>query len=153
MLLTVARLDQPDLNLDRYPIGALAYLEETGIDTREVRMAGVDFVGNLVDYVYGPEQRTFYDDRFDMFPEDISEAHVALAQGSLHVPVRARPARHRPRDGRQHVRHRHRSSSATPPGGCSTSTTSGRCSAGEGPTLGGGRRRAADPRCSPVTAA
>ena len=39
-------------------------------------------VGNLVDYVYGPEQRTFYDDRFDMFPEDISEAHLALAQGA-----------------------------------------------------------------------
>ncbi len=82
VLLTVARLDQPSLNLDRYPIGSLAYLEETGIDTREVRMAGVDYVGNLVDYVYGPEQRTFYDDRFDMFPEDISEAHLALAQGA-----------------------------------------------------------------------
>ena len=38
--------------------------------------------GNLVDYVYGPEQRTFYDDRFDMFPEDVSEAHLALVQGS-----------------------------------------------------------------------
>ena len=77
------------LNLDRYPIGALAYLEETGIDTREVRMAGVDFVGNLIDYVYGPEQRTFYDDRFDMFPEDISEAHAGPGPGE---PPRSGPS-------------------------------------------------------------
>ena len=46
-----------------------------------MHLAGVDFVGNLVDFVYGPEQRTFYDDRFDMFPEDISDAHLAVVHG------------------------------------------------------------------------
>ena len=39
-----------------------------------MRLATPDVVGNLVGYVYGPEQRVFYDDRFDMFPEDITEA-------------------------------------------------------------------------------
>ena len=52
----------------------------TDIDTREVRLAAPDIVGNLVGYVYGPERRVFYDDRFDMFPEDVTEAHVALVQ-------------------------------------------------------------------------
>ena len=63
-------------------MGSLAYIEEKGIDTREVRLAGVDFVGNLIDFVYGPERRTFYDDRFDMFPADVTEAHMAVVTGA-----------------------------------------------------------------------
>jgi hypothetical protein len=78
--MTLVRLDQRDLNLDRYPIAALAYLEGQGVDTREVRMAEPDIVGNLIGYVYGPEQRAFYDDRFDMFPDEVTDAHVALVQ-------------------------------------------------------------------------
>ncbi len=81
-LLTVARLNQAPLDLRRYPVGSLAYIEEKGIDTREVRLAGVDFVGNLIDFVYGPERRTFYDDRFDMFPADVTEAHMAVVTGA-----------------------------------------------------------------------
>jgi hypothetical protein len=51
------------------------------VDTREVRLATPDFVGNFIDYVYGPEQRTFYDDRFDMFPDDVSAAHQSVITG------------------------------------------------------------------------
>jgi hypothetical protein len=78
--LTLGRLDQRDLNLDAYPVVALSYLEAQGIDTREVRLAEPDIVGNLIGYVYGPERRVFYDDRFDMFPEAVTDAHVALVQ-------------------------------------------------------------------------
>ena len=81
VVLSVARFDQAPLNLRRYPVGALAYLEAHDVDTREVQMTSVDMVGNLVDYVYGPQQRTFYDDRFDMFPGDVSEAHLAVLLG------------------------------------------------------------------------
>jgi hypothetical protein len=84
---TAARLDQPDLRLDRYPVGALAYLEDARIDTRETRLAARDIVGNLMEYVYGPERRVFYDDRFDMFPIDVTDAHLALLQ--THPPLRA----------------------------------------------------------------
>jgi hypothetical protein len=80
-LLTVARLDQAPLDLGRYPVGSLAYLEEAGIDTREVHLAAVDYVGNLIDFVYGPERRTFFDDRFDMFPEDVTKAEMAVITG------------------------------------------------------------------------
>lgn len=82
LLLTLGRLDQAPLNLRRYPVASLAYLEEQGIDTRQVRLAAPDYVGNLVDFVYGPERRTFYDDRFDMFPDRASDAHLALLGGT-----------------------------------------------------------------------
>jgi hypothetical protein len=80
--LTLGRLDLRDLNLDSYPVVALAYLDEQGIDTRSVRLAEPDIVGNLIGYVYGPEERVFYDDRFDMFPERVTDAHLALVQTS-----------------------------------------------------------------------
>lgn len=82
LLLTVARSNQAPLELRKYPIGALVYLEEAEIDTREVRMVAPDYVGNLLDFVYGPERRTFYDDRFDMFPDDISRAQIAVNLGT-----------------------------------------------------------------------
>jgi hypothetical protein len=76
IVLTFARVDQEPLNLTRYPVAALAYLEDQQIDTREVRMNAPDYVGNFVEYVYGPDRRVFYDDRFDMFPADVSEAQL-----------------------------------------------------------------------------
>jgi hypothetical protein len=80
LLLTVIRFDQQDLDLHRYPIDAFAYLEERGIDTREVHLAEPDLVGNAMGYIYGPQHRVFYDDRFDMFPQDVTDAEVALLQ-------------------------------------------------------------------------
>lgn len=81
VLLTIVQLDQEPLKLRRYPIGPLAYIEELQVDTREVHLAGPDYLGNLTSFIYGAEGRTFYDDRFDMFPEDISAAHLALVRG------------------------------------------------------------------------
>ena len=75
---TAARFAQNDLELRKYPVAPLAYLESNGVDLREVPLAAPDLVGNLVDYVYGAEQQTFYDDRFDMFPEDVTAAHASL---------------------------------------------------------------------------
>jgi hypothetical protein len=84
-VLTVARLDQTDLNLRRYPVAALAFLEGEGVDTRQVRMAAPDYVGNLLGFVYGPQGRVFYDDRFDMFPDEVSEANQAVLTGAPDV--------------------------------------------------------------------
>lgn len=78
-LLVAARLQQPALRLSAYPLDVLAFLEEEEIDTRAVRMAGPELVGNLIAYAYGPEGRVFYDDRFEMFPEAVSAAHSAIA--------------------------------------------------------------------------
>ncbi len=77
-VLGVARLQQTPLRLSAYPVDVLAYLEEVDVDTREHRMAARELVGNLLTYVYGPDRRVFYDDRFDMFPAEVSEAQLAL---------------------------------------------------------------------------
>ena len=75
-----ARLGQRDFELRGYPIDALAYLDEQGIGLPDQRMAAKDVVGNLVELLYGPGNRVFYDDRFDMFPTAASAAHLALVQ-------------------------------------------------------------------------
>ena len=81
-VLTLARLDQAPLRLQKYPVGPLAYLEEAAVDTRAVRMAAPDYAGNFIEYAYGPERRTFYDDRFDMFPDEVSRAQLSVNFGS-----------------------------------------------------------------------
>ena len=123
-MLTLARLDQRDLDLDRYPVVALAYLEERGIDTREVRLAAPDIVGNLVDYVYGPEQRVFYDDRFDMFPDDVTEAHAGPAcRQTRRCRSDLDELRHRPGHASQRRSPTAQVLAAPMPGGRSTSMT------------------------------
>jgi hypothetical protein len=77
-VLTIARADQAPLNLRRYPVAALAYLQEEQIDTRQVRMNAPDYAGNFLEFVYGAEGRVFYDDRFDMFPTEASDAQIAF---------------------------------------------------------------------------
>ncbi|MGK2949620.1 MAG: hypothetical protein ACSLFP_13675 [Acidimicrobiales bacterium] len=77
-VVTIGRLQQRDLTLERYPVPVLGYLEANGVNTSVQRMAAPDIVGNLQGYIYGPERRVFYDDRFDMFPMPVSEAHLAL---------------------------------------------------------------------------
>lgn len=84
-LLMVARVQEPALRLSAYPVDVVAFLEEADIDTRHVRLAAPDFVGNFLTLVYGPEQRVFYDDRFDMFPPAVSEAQLALTQAAPSV--------------------------------------------------------------------
>jgi hypothetical protein len=79
---SLGRSSEADLELRAYPLRALAHLESSGIDTRTVHLAAPDLVGNLVDYVYGPERRTFYDDRFDMFSDEMAETNQRLIFGT-----------------------------------------------------------------------
>jgi hypothetical protein len=82
VLLGAARLDQRDYELRGYPIDGLAYLQDTGIDLAAHRLATQDVVGNVQELLYGASGRVFYDDRFDMFPEDVTQLHLALVQGA-----------------------------------------------------------------------
>ncbi len=81
VVVSLGRASEADLELRHYPLGALAFLEGTDVDTGSTRLAGPDLVGNLVDYVYGPERRTFYDDRFDLFSDELAETNQALISG------------------------------------------------------------------------
>ncbi len=80
VLVASVRLGQPDFELRGYPVDALAYLEEAEVDLEAHHLAAPDVAGNLLELVYGPGERVFYDDRFDMFPEDVSAAHLALVR-------------------------------------------------------------------------
>lgn len=77
-----ARLDQPAFALRGYPVDALAFLQANEVDLRDVRVATQDVVGNLMGLIYGPAEIVFYDDRFDMFPTEVSDAHLALLRSA-----------------------------------------------------------------------
>jgi hypothetical protein len=78
VLLGAVRLGQPDFQLDGYPVDAMAYLADTGVDLEVVHMATQDVVGNYLELLHGPGTVAFYDDRFDMFPSEVSTANLAL---------------------------------------------------------------------------
>lgn len=78
-LFATVRLDQRDFELRGYPVDAVAFLLEQDIDLEAHHLAAQDVVGNFLELVEGPGRRVFYDDRFDMFPSEVSEAHLALA--------------------------------------------------------------------------
>lgn len=82
VVVAVVRTSEPPLALERYPVDALAFLDGRGIDLAEDRLAAPDIVGNLLELIYGAGERVFYDDRFDMFPASVSDAHLALVRSS-----------------------------------------------------------------------
>jgi hypothetical protein len=84
-LLGTARLGQRDYELRGYPVDALAFVDQANIDLTEHHLATQDVVGNLQELVLGATGQVFYDDRFDMFPDDVTEAHLALVQSSPRV--------------------------------------------------------------------
>jgi hypothetical protein len=80
VLVIAVRTGQPDFNLRAYPVDALAYLDRRGIDLEDRPTATPDIAGNFIESVYGAGSRVFYDDRFDMFPKDVSAAHLSLVR-------------------------------------------------------------------------
>jgi hypothetical protein len=90
LLAASSRLSEPALRLRAYPVDALAYLDEAGIDTGTVRLAAPEIAGNFMTLLYGAGDRVFYDDRFDMFPDEVSAAHLALTKGEPGVMHRLR---------------------------------------------------------------
>lgn len=80
LLFGIARLGQRDFELRGYPIDALAYLRANRVDLAAHHLASKDVVGNLMELMDGPRGEVFYDDRFDMFPDAVSRAHLSLVQ-------------------------------------------------------------------------
>ncbi len=80
VLFGLVRLEQRDFELRGYPIDALAYLRAHEVDLTAHHLASKDTVGNLMELLDGPRGEVFYDDRFDMFPDAVSQAHLSLVQ-------------------------------------------------------------------------
>ncbi|MEO7571962.1 MAG: hypothetical protein ABIX10_05945 [Acidimicrobiales bacterium] len=85
VLVVMSRLRQPDFDLRSYPVDALAHLEEASVVLEAHRLATPDTAGNLLELLYGSGERVFYDDRFDMFPDEVSAAHLSLVRADTGV--------------------------------------------------------------------
>jgi hypothetical protein len=79
VLLAVDAARGPTYELRAYPVRELAWMEENGY--LGGRVATQDFVGNLRTLRDGPGDDVFFDDRFDMYPEAVSEASFDLLAG------------------------------------------------------------------------
>jgi hypothetical protein len=79
VVVTVSGLQQPDVDRSPYPLAASRWMRSEGLlDTRD-RVVTRDFVGNYLEFEYGPDEvRTFIDDRVDMYPVGLIRDYVVL---------------------------------------------------------------------------
>ena len=80
MAIGSVRLQDHGYSLASHPIDALAYLQATRVVVDDHRLAAPDVVGNLQELLYGPRGRVFYDDRFDLFADEVSADHLQLVE-------------------------------------------------------------------------
>src|SRR5207249_755433 len=74
-------LNKPGLNVKTYPVAAVDYIEGHGLRGAGHRLASQDVVGCYLDLRYGRRADIFIDDRFDMFPESVSDDYEHLLHG------------------------------------------------------------------------
>lgn len=67
--------------LGDYPVAAVRYLDRNGLLDRPHRLAHDDIVGDFLILRDGRDGRVFYDDRFDMYPLQVSRDAAALIHG------------------------------------------------------------------------
>lgn len=78
----ISRFQEPHFAIaSRYPTRALGLLEQKGVDLQERRLVSLDSVGNLLTSVYPHDRVVYFDDRFDMYPEEISRGNITLLRG------------------------------------------------------------------------
>jgi len=69
--------ETPAFELGVYPRAAVAWFG--GEDQLErVRTASPDFAGNYLEALFGAKELAFIDDRYDMFPDELSDDYVSL---------------------------------------------------------------------------
>ena len=76
------------LDTDTYPVAAVTYLDREGLLDAPHRVAHDDSVGDYLILRQGRAARVFYDDRFDMYPVEVSNDATTLIRaqaGALDV--------------------------------------------------------------------
>lgn len=66
------------LELDSYPDEAVTYLDDQGFFEGDGRLAHQDTVGNYLIFRFGRDASVFVDDRYDMYPAEVSEDFTTL---------------------------------------------------------------------------
>ncbi len=69
------------LRLGGYPTEATDFLEEQGLLAAPHRVAHLDFVGNYFEFRFGRRVKVFIDDRYDMYPAEVSQDYSNLLRG------------------------------------------------------------------------
>lgn len=69
------------LRLSGYPVAATDFLEDEGLLAAPHRVAHLDFVGNYLELRFGRRVKVFIDDRYDMFPKQVSRDYRDLLAG------------------------------------------------------------------------
>lgn len=81
LLVVVAQLGQENFDLDSYPVDAVIWLDDQSLLGTETRLVSRDYVGNYLEAIEGDDVRVFMDDRYDMFPSEISQDYIQLVRG------------------------------------------------------------------------
>ena len=80
-LLVVTTAARGDYRLDPYPVAAVDFLEERGLLDGSVVVIEQDFVGNYLEWRYGPGVNAFMDDRYDLHDAALVEEYSVLNAG------------------------------------------------------------------------
>jgi hypothetical protein len=76
---SVAALRRPALNFKNYPVAAMQAIGSHGLLGQ--RLLAPDIWGGFIVLNYGPGQRVFMDDRYDVYPPAIADDMYALVNG------------------------------------------------------------------------
>ncbi len=88
LMLAAMAVGGPGLNLDRYPVAAVDYLEERELVARQdVSLVHREAVGNYLTYRFGTEASVYMDDRFDFYPIERTADHLDLVYGGQYDEV------------------------------------------------------------------
>ncbi len=75
-LMVSASLAQPAWDLSSYPVAPLAWLQQQGIRTDQVRTLTTDTTGNYLELLHGTDAHAFIDDRVDMYPAAVVDDYL-----------------------------------------------------------------------------
>lgn len=79
LLLVVSGIAAPDTALDPYPERATTWMRSHDLLDLNDRVVTRDFVGNYIEFQYGPERvRSYIDDRVDMYPIEVIADYTQL---------------------------------------------------------------------------
>lgn len=90
VLVTASQLGRSDTQLETYPVEAVAWLDGHELLGPDTRLVSRDYVGNYLELEDRYDQPVFIDDRYDMYPAELTEDYVRLVRGLDPGPVLAR---------------------------------------------------------------
>ena len=83
--MVAAAAQRPAYDLSAYPEHEVTWLQDHGLAPG--RVAAPDYVGNYLEFRFGPRASVFVDDRVDVFPAAVERDYGVLLRGSAGWPA------------------------------------------------------------------